>query len=170
MLAASLFVLLPTVVQSFVPTTVQRGRGRAVEFLSPEMSGWLAKTFSAEQYEKVVAETMRREDCGRAEAERKYNQYLFDPNGYALVKMQQQLEEEGFDNFKDAFVAKQGQEAWDARIKEQDALKEQRKNNSYVIVAAAFAAFVGLQEFLNAPAPDVAVATASLLSHQAAAV
>ena len=38
-------------------------------FLSPEMSGAIAKFTDGENYEAIVSETMRKEDCSRKEAE-----------------------------------------------------------------------------------------------------
>lgn len=74
MLRVAAVLLLASVKGFVVPvTTTQRTK---LNFLSPEMSGWIEKTMRGEQYDQVVTETMRREDCTRAEAEAKYNNYL----------------------------------------------------------------------------------------------
>lgn len=51
-----------------------------VHFLSPEMSGAIDKLVNKDKYESIVEETMVKEDCDRAEAERRYNQFLFGPD------------------------------------------------------------------------------------------
>lgn len=126
-----------------------RMRVSPLKFLSPEMSGFIEKTLRPDAYEAVVIETMRREDCSRQEAVAKYNQYLFDPTGYAVVKMQEQLQQKGFSSFKEAFIAEHGEAAWDERQKNFEAAVQQRRQNSVVIVGVLFAAFVALQEYLE---------------------
>lgn len=49
----------------------------ALNFLSPAMSGFIAKTFNQNEYEQIVAQTMKREKCTREEAEERYNYYLY---------------------------------------------------------------------------------------------
>lgn len=64
--------------------------------------------------------------------------------------MQQQIKDEGYESFQEAFIAKNGQEAWDERLKNQEDLKEQRKMNSIIVASIGFCAFVALQNYLNA--------------------
>ena len=52
-----------------------------LHFLSPEMSGAIAKLTDGANYEKIVQETMVRENCDYEEAVARYNQFLFDPDG-----------------------------------------------------------------------------------------
>ena len=130
--------------QALVPSP-RAGRGRAAltvrHFLSPEMSGAIAKLTDAEGYEKIVSETMVKENCDRAEAEDRYNQFLFDPDGYSILKMNEQLQEQGYSSFEEKFVAENGQEAWDRRQADANAAKEAKGTNALIIVGVLFSAF-----------------------------
>ena len=103
---------------------------------------WLT---DAEGYEKIVSETMIKENCDRAEAEDRYNQFLFDPDGYSILKMNEQLQEQGYSSFEEKFVAENGQDAWDKRQADAAAAKEARGNNSLIIVGVLFTAFAVAQ-------------------------
>mmetsp|Transcript_9078 Transcript_9078/g.28374 ORF Transcript_9078/g.28374 Transcript_9078/m.28374 type:complete len:155 (-) Transcript_9078:50-514(-) len=113
-----------------------------LNFLSPEMSGALAKMSDADNYEKIVSETMVKEDCDRDEAERRYNQYLFDPDGYSIMKMNEQIRNKGFSSFEEMFVAENGQDAWDARQASIAESKSQKGTTSIFVVGGLFLALV----------------------------
>ena len=83
--------------------------------LSPEMAGAIAKAKDAAGYEAIVQETMVKEDCTYEEAVERYNQYLFDPDGYSIIKMNEQIRDAGFNSYEEYFIAEKGQEAWDQR-------------------------------------------------------
>lgn len=78
---AAALVLLASYCSAFTTSHWQRvhnGRSKtALNFLSPAMSGFIAKTFNQNEYEQIVIETMKREQCSRDEAEERYNYYLY---------------------------------------------------------------------------------------------
>ena len=131
---------------AFQPSSGRRAAALTrTHFLSPEMSGAIAKFTDGENYEAIVSETMRKEDCSREEAEDRYNQFLFDPDGYSILKMNEQLRDEGYATFEEKFVAENGQDAWDKRQADAAAAKEARGNNSLIIVGVLFTAFAVAQ-------------------------
>lgn len=72
-----LLVALVVLRSSAFTTHFDLRRPTKLNFLSPAMSGFLAKTFNGKEYETIVIETMQRENCGREEAEERYNYYLY---------------------------------------------------------------------------------------------
>ena len=52
---------------------------------------------------------MVKEDCTYEEAVQRYNQYLFDPDGYSIIKMNEQIREAGFNRTRST-SAEKGQE------------------------------------------------------------
>ena len=104
--------------------------------LSPEMAGAIAKAKDAAGYEAIVQETMVKEDCTYEEAVQRYNQYLFDPDGYSIIKMNEQIREAGFNSYEEYFIAEKGQEAWDKRQADLEADKQQKQNTSFIVVGS----------------------------------
>ncbi|KAJ1459234.1 hypothetical protein M885DRAFT_585899 [Pelagophyceae sp. CCMP2097] len=118
-------------------------------FLSPAISGFFAKTANPSNYEAIIQETMRREKCEYAEAKDRYDLYLFDPNGYALIKMKEQLMDEGYTSYEESFVAKQGQQAWDDKEAALEEGKQSRRTNSIFIVSGLFAVYLVVGQFID---------------------
>ena len=115
--------------------------------LSPEMAGAIAKAKDAAGYEAIVQETMVKEDCTYEEAVERYNQYLFDPDGYSIIKMNEQIRDAGFNSYEEYFIAEKGQEAWDQRQADLEADKLQKRNTSFVVVGSLLAALTVYQNF-----------------------
>ena len=105
--------------------------------LSPEMAGAIAKAKDAAGYEAIVQETMVKEDCTYEEAVQRYNQYLFDPDGYSIIKMNEQIRDAGFNSYEEYFIAEKGQEAWDKRQADREADKQQKQNTERQHVVSA---------------------------------
>ena len=114
---------------------------------SPEMAGAIAKAKDAAGYEAIVQETMVKEDCTYEEAVQRYNQYLFDPDGYSIIKMNEQIREAGFNSYEEYFIAEKGQEAWDKRQADLEADKQQKQNTSFIVVGSLLAALTVYQNF-----------------------
>ena len=115
--------------------------------LSPEMAGSIAKMKDADGYERIVQETMVKENCNYEEATERYNQYLFDPDGYSIIKMNEQIRDAGFANYEEYFIAEKGQEAWDERQLKLEAEKGQKQTTSFIVVGTLFTALVIYQTY-----------------------
>ena len=92
------------------------------------MAGAIAKAKDAAGYEAIVQETMVKEDCTYEEAVQRYNQYLFDPDGYSIDKMNERIREAGFNLVREYFIAEKGQGAWDKWQADLEADKQQKQN------------------------------------------
>lgn len=68
-----------------------------------------------------------------------------DPDGYSILKMNEQLRDEGYASFEEKFIAENGQEAWDKRQADAEAEKAAKGQNSLIIVGVLFTAFAVAQ-------------------------
>ena len=66
------------------------------------------------------------------EAVQRYNQYLFDPDGYSIIKMNEQIREAGFNSTSTS--SREGPETWDKRQADLEADKQQKQNTSFIVV------------------------------------
>ena len=62
-----------------------------------------------------------------------------------MMKMNEQLADEGYSSFEEKFIAEKGQDAWDARQVEVADQKDARGKNGVLIVGVLFTAFAVAQ-------------------------
>ena len=147
MMPRATLALLVAGAHAFVRPTLTRLPMTQRPALSPEMAGAIAKAKDAAGYEAIVQETMVKEDCTYEEAVERYNQYLFDPDGYSIIKMNEQIRDAGFNSYEEYFIAEKGQEAWDKRQADLEADKQQKQNTSFIVVGSLLAALTVYQNF-----------------------
>ena len=67
------------------------------------------------------------------------------------MKMNEQIRDKGFSSYEEAFIAENGQEAWDERQAGLQAQKEAKGSQSLLVVGGIFAALVAYKLSLGGP-------------------
>ena len=108
--------------------------------IGPKQVLAMEKMKDPKKFERTIKSLMKQNKLSREQAEKRYGEFLADPDGFALRASEESWRAEGYKNWEEAAIGRSNDpEATRARI---DKFKTDNRNKALILISL-FSAFLG---------------------------
>eukprot|EP00567_Pseudictyota_dubia_P014052 CAMPEP_0197436310 /NCGR_PEP_ID=MMETSP1175-20131217/3779_1 /TAXON_ID=1003142 /ORGANISM="Triceratium dubium, Strain CCMP147" /LENGTH=161 /DNA_ID=CAMNT_0042965567 /DNA_START=79 /DNA_END=564 /DNA_ORIENTATION=+ len=147
-----LVLLSQSVANAFVVSGSHFRQSTALSVFGPAQAAAIEKRKNPQKFESTIQGLMKTKGLTREQAEKRYGEFLVDPDGFALAAAEAERKEKGYKNWEEQAIAKSDDpEATRARI---EAFKNKNRTRG-IIIMILFSAAAVANSVMNPYVPPV---------------